>query len=291
MDRAAQTMMIRARPGGLGAKITGLDLSAPLAPATLAEVKAAFLRHAVLWFPDQPLTHEALQAFTLQWGQFGRDPYIRPLDSHPHIVEVRRDAGETASVFGGAWHSDWSFEAEPPALTILHAKIIPPQGGDTLFADGRAAWRALSPAFQEMLAPLRARHSATRPYGARGFYAQEKGRTGMTIAPSAEADEVMVHPLVRRHPETGDPALFVNPVYTIGVEGFSADESAALLGFLFAHMTAERFVYRHRWAPNMLTLWDNRCCLHNATGGYDGYERVLHRTTVAGTAPAVRIPT
>ncbi len=284
-DSSVPLIVVRPNPGGFGAEITGLDLAAPLDPETRHALKAALARHAVLWFPDQPLSHEALEAFTLTWGAFGRDPYIKPLDAHPHVLEVRRDPDETASVFGGAWHSDWSFEPEPPSLTILHAKVIPPTGGDTLFADGRAAWRALSPAFQAMLAPLRAIHSASRPYGAGGFYAQEKGRTGMTILPSPEADRTTTHPLVRRHPLTGEPALFINPVYTLSVDGFSPEESGALLGFLFAHMTKEPFVYRHRWAPNMLTLWDNRCCLHNATGGYDGYARVLHRTTVAGDAP------
>jgi taurine dioxygenase len=248
-------------------------------------VKAAFAAHSVLWFPDQPLTHDQLEAFTRQWGEFGWDPYIAPLADRPHILEVRRDASETTSVFGGAWHSDWSFQETPPAITILHAKVIPPVGGDTLYADGYRAWEALSPAFQAMIAPLRAVHSAGRPYGAAGLYAKESGRTGMTILPSAEADKTVAHPMARVHPVTGRAALFVNPVYTVGVEGMNAAESAALLGYLFAHMTQDRFVHRHRWAPRMLTLWDNRCCLHNATGGYDGHERILHRTTVAGDAP------
>jgi len=271
-------------PDGFGAAVTGVDLSRALPPAELAAVKAAFAAHSVLAFPDQPLTHDQLEAFTLQWGDFGWDPYIAPLADRPHILEVRRNADETASVFGGSWHSDWSFQETPPAITILHAKVIPPLGGDTLYADGYRAWEALTPAFQALLAPLNAIHSASRPYGEKGFYAQEQGRTGMTILPNATADKTFVHPLVRTHPVTGRRALFVNPVYTVGVEGLSEAEGAAILGFLFKHMTEDRFVYRHRWAANMLTMWDNRCCLHNATGGYDGYERVLHRTTVAGEA-------
>jgi taurine dioxygenase len=271
-------------PDGFGAGVSGVDLSRPLPPDELAAVKAAFAAHGVLSFPDQPLTHDQLEAFTLQWGEFGWDPYIAPLADRPHILEVRRNADETASVFGGAWHSDWSFQETPPAITILHAKVIPPVGGDTLYADCYRAWEALTPAFQAMLAPLNAVHSASRPYGEKGFYAQEQGRTGMTILPSATADKTFVHPLVRAHPVTGREALFVNPVYTVGIEGLSQAESAAVLGFLFKHMTEDHLVYRHRWAPNMLTMWDNRCCLHNATGGYDGFERVLHRTTVAGEA-------
>lgn len=276
---------VKPNPAGFGAEITGVDLSRPLPPTVLEAVKAAFARHGVLWFPDQPLTHDQLEAFTLQWGEFGWDPYVAPLADRPHILEVRRDATEKTAVFGGFWHSDWSFQETPPAITILHAKVIPPIGGDTLYADGCAAWEALSPAFQRLIAPLRAVHSAGRPYGSTGFYAKEEGRTGMKILSSAEAEKTWVHPLVRVHPVTERKALFVNPVYTLGIDGLTETEGAALLGFLFKHMTEDRFVFRHSWAANMLTMWDNRCCMHNATGGYDGYARVLHRTTVAGDVP------
>jgi taurine dioxygenase len=285
MAVATSTVTVTSCPGGFGAAVTGVHLGEALPPETLAAIKSAFTAHGVIWFPDQPLDHDQLETFTRRWGEFGWDPYIAPLADRPHILEVKRDASETASVFGGAWHSDWSFQETPPAITILHAKVIPPVGGDTLFADCARAWEALTPAFQDLLKPLRALHSASRPYGAAGFYAKEEGRTGMTILPSAEADKTFIHPLVRVHPISGRPALFVNPVYTIGIEGLSEAESAAILGFLFKHMTDERFVYRHRWAPQMLTMWDNRCCLHNATGGYDGHARILHRTTVAGEAP------
>jgi taurine dioxygenase len=285
MAVGTSTVTVTSCPGGFGAAVTGVHLGEDLPPETLAAIKSAFTAHGVIWFPDQPLDHDRLEAFTRRWGQFGWDPYIAPLADRPHILEVKRDASETASVFGGAWHSDWSFQETPPAITILHAKVIPPVGGDTLFADCARAWEALTPAFQDLLKPLRALHSASRPYGAAGFYAKEEGRTGMTILPSAEADKTFIHPLVRVHPISGRPALFINPVYTIGIEGLSEAESAAILGFLFKHMTDERFVYRHRWAPQMLTMWDNRCCLHNATGGYDGHARILHRTTVAGEAP------
>lgn len=276
---------VRPRPEGLGAQVRGVDLSRGLADDDLAAVKAAFAEHGVLWFPDQPLTHDQLEAFTRAFGEFGWDPYIAPLADRPHILEVRREPDETASVFGGAWHSDWSFQETPPAATILHAKEVPPSGGDTLFADGRAAWDALSPAFQALLKPLRAVHSAGRPYGSQGFYAKETGRKGMTILPSVEAEKTFTHPIVRRHPVSGRTALFVNPVYTLGVEGMTEAESAAILGFLFRHMIDERFVYRHAWSADMLTMWDNRCLLHNATGGYDGHRRVMHRTTVAGERP------
>jgi taurine dioxygenase len=283
---APTRLSVRANPTGFGAEVTGLDLAAPLAADTLAQVKAAFLAHGVLWFPNQPLTHDQLEAFTLQLGPFGWDPYVAPLADRPHILEVRRDPEEKSHIFGGGWHSDWSFQTTPPSATLLHAKVIPPVGGDTLYADGVAAYEALSPAFQAMLAPLRTVHSATRPYGPDGFFAKEGvGRTGMTILSSPDADKTEVHPLVRQL-DDGRRALFVNPTYTLGIEGFSPSESEALLAFLYKHMLADGFVYRHHWAPDMLTMWDNRRAMHNAQGGYDGHLRVLHRTTVAGGRPA-----
>jgi taurine dioxygenase len=281
---APDHLAVNPNPTGFGAEVTGLDLSRPLAPATLTAVKAAFLAHGVVWFPGQPLTHDQLEAFTLQFGEFGWDPYVAPLADRPHILEVRREPDEKAAPFGGFWHSDWSFQETPPAATLLHAKVVPPVGGDTLYADAVAAYEALSPAFQRMIAPLKTVHSATRPYGPSGTYAREEGRKGMTILSSPEADKRFAHPLVRML-DDGRKALFVNHVYTLEIEGFSEGESAALLGFLLKHLTEDRFVYRHRWAANMLTMWDNRRAVHNATGGYDGHLRVMHRTTVAGARP------
>jgi len=282
----APPIRLKPNPSGFGAEITGLDLSRPLPAETLAEVRRAFADHSVVWFPDQPLDHDQFEAFTLQMGAFGHDPYVAPLADRPHILEVRRDADETASVFGGAWHSDWSFQVEPPAATLLHAKIVPPVGGDTLYADGYAAYEALSAVLKRMLDGVRAIHSAGRPYGADGFYANETAKRSMQVLYSAEADKTHTHPIVRTHPVSGRKALFVNPIYTVAVEGMTGAESAALLGFLFAHMTQEAFVYRHRWRANMLTMWDNRCALHNATGSYDGHQRLMHRTTVGGAVPA-----
>jgi taurine dioxygenase len=281
---AGQRLTITPNERGFGAAVTGLDLALPLPPETLAAVKAAFLAHGVLWFPDQPLDHDQLEAFTLQLGPFGWDPYVAPLADRPHILEVRREPDEKASVFGGGWHSDWSFQETPPSATILHAKVVPPVGGDTLYADGVAAYEALSPAFRQMLAPLRTIHSATRPYGPGGYFANDENQRSMKILWSPEADKTQVHPLVRQL-DDGRRSLFVNPTYTLGVEGFTEAESAALLAFLYKHMMADDFIYRHAWSANMLTMWDNRRAMHNATGGYDGHQRIMHRTTVAGARP------
>lgn len=282
---AYRAIQVFPQESGFGAEIVGVDLSRPLAPEALSEVKAAWARHGVLSFPDQPLSLNQLEAFTLQIGRFGVDPFIAPMPGHPNVLELRREPDEKATNFGAGWHSDWSFQPQPPAATILHSEIVPPVGGDTLFADCARAYDDLSPAMKKMLAPLRAVHSAGFAYGTKGVFARETEKRTMQIIVSEEADKSLSHPLVRTHPVTGRKALYVSPVYSHGIEGFSVKESRALLGFLFEHMTGEDYVYRHKWRPTMLLMWDNRCTVHLAEGGYDGHLRVMHRTTVAGEAP------
>jgi taurine dioxygenase len=284
-DSAYRTIAVAAQASGFGAEITGVDLTKPLPPTVLGEVKAAWARHGVVAFPDQPLSLDQLEAFTLQMGGFGADPFIRPMPGHPNVLELRREPDEKATNFGAGWHSDWSFQAQPPAATLLHSEVVPPVGGDTLFCDCSRAYEALSPTFQAMLAPLQAIHSAGRAYGTKGVFAKETEKRTLQIIVSEEADKSLTHPLVRTHPVTGRKALFISPVYTVGIEGLAAAETQAILGYLFAHMTQAQFIYRHRWRPKMLLMWDNRCTMHLAEGGYDGHLRLMHRTTVAGDTP------
>jgi taurine dioxygenase len=280
-----RTIQVAPAEAGFGAQITGLDLSRPLAPAVLAEVKAAWAAHSVVAFPGQTLSLDELEAFTQSIGPFGVDPFIAPMPGRPNVLELRREPNETATNFGAGWHSDWSFQVRPPAATLLHSQVVPPVGGDTLFADCTRAYDALSDAMKALLAPLRAVHSAGRAYGTQGVFARETAKRTMEIIVSEEAHKALTHPLVRTHPVTGRKALFVSPVYTVGIEGFEPKEAQAILGFLFSHTVQEEFLYRHKWTPEMLLMWDNRCTIHFAQGGYDGHLRVMHRTTVAGDAP------
>ena len=284
-DDAYRTIKVAPQPTGFGAEITGVDLGQPLPAAVLAEVKAAWARHGVVAFPGQPLSLDALEAFTLQMGGFGKDPFIKPMPGRPNVLELRREPDEKATNFGAGWHSDWSFQDQPPAATILRSEVIPPVGGDTLFCDCTRAYEALSPTMRSMLAPLRAIHSAARPYGTQGAFAKETAARTMQIITSKEAEKTHAHPLVRTHPVTGRKALFISPVYTVGVEGLSGPEADAVLGLLFKHMIQDQFVYRHRWQAGMVLMWDNRCTMHLAEGGYDGHLRLMHRTTVAGDTP------
>ncbi|WP_256588132.1 TauD/TfdA family dioxygenase [Pseudomonas sp. AD21] len=285
MNSDFRYIRVKSEPHGFGASIAGISIGEPLPAVVLEEVKQAWARHLVICFPDQPLSHEQLEAFTLQFGHFGVDPYIVAMEAHPHILEVRREPDEKAVNFGAQWHSDWSFQEQPPAGTILHSKVTPPVGGDTLFADGCRAYDDLSETMKGLLDNLFAVHSARVPYGKDGLFAKETEARSMKIVISEDADKIFTHPLVRVHPITGRRALYISPVYTLGIQGMSRGESASLLSYLYQHMVQDEYIYRHRWTPNMLTLWDNRCTLHNADGGYDGHLRVMHRTTIAGERP------
>lgn len=273
-------MPIRIEPSGAacGARVTGVDLSKPLDPATVAAIRAAWVEHAVLAFPDQRIDDDDLERFTLAFGPFGDDPFIAPIPGRDHVIAVERAADETSPIFAEGWHTDWSFQAVPPAGTCLRSVTVPPSGGDTLFADQRAAHDAMPPELRARVEGVVALHSAKRAYAPDGLYGDGDRNRSMDIRPSAEATAVQRHPLVRCHPESGRPALYGAIGYIVGLEG--TDDPAALLTELYAWQTQERFVYRHVWKPDMLLMWDNRSVLHRATGGYEGHARRLHRTTI-----------
>ena len=281
-------LKIEPENNNFAAKVYGCDLN-NIDGSLIQEIKDAWYQYSILYFPEQHLDHQGLEKFTGAIGEFGLDPFIKPMADHPHILELERKPDETATNFGAAWHSDWSFQQTPPSATILHSKTIPPVGGDTLFQDCYRAFETLTPTMQTLLLQLNGTHSAGFAYSPDGILAAEektKSRT-MEINYDKSAEAVQSHPLVRMHPESGRCALYVNPVYTTGIEGMSAEESFVLLSFLYAHQQKEQFLYRHKWQENMLLMWDNRCVNHLAEGDYDGHHRVLHRTTVQGEVPFI----
>jgi alpha-ketoglutarate-dependent taurine dioxygenase len=275
-------MTLRVEPSGAscGALIYGADLSKPQSPPEIDFIRDAWLRHQVIGICGQELSIADLERFAAALGPDGDDPFIASIPGHPRVVEVRREANETTPVFAEAWHSDWSFLEYPPAGTLLYGKVIPPVGGDTLFANQYAAYDALSEKMKAKIAHLRGIHSARRSYSPGGVYGErDKGRS-MAIRYSEKAMATRLHPLVRRHAETGRAALFINFGYTVGIDGMSEADATELLTELFAHQSRAEFIYRHRWSPGLLTLWDNRCVLHTATGGYQGHQRLLWRITI-----------
>ena len=283
----AETTTLTVTPSGAacGASVRGVDLSQPLADDLIAELRAHWLTHKVLAFPGQRLSDKDLERFSAYFGEPGEDPFFESIAGHEHVCAIQRAADETTPIFAEFFHSDWSFMDVPPAATALYSITIPPQGGDTLFADQVAAYAGLSPEMRERVDGMTAIHSAELGYAPDGVYGdgdQEQGRS-MAIRPSEKARETREHPLVTTHRETGERALFSSLAYIKSIVGMTKDESDALLMELYAHQSNEAFLYRHRWEENMLVMWDNRSLLHAATGGYDGYDRLLHRTTIADT--------
>jgi len=268
-----------------GAIVTGIDLGDTLDLETVKALRESWLRYQVLSFPDQPLSHTQLENVSLLFGEFGEETYLRGLQQHPHVVTVERKPNEKPKPFGTGWHSDWSFQRTPPAATLLHSKVIPPSGGDTLYANGYLAYDALSQERREQIDQLTVIHSARRSYSLAAFEAGGGKARSMDITPSDDAYAQQRHPLVRVHPETQRRALWVNAVYSIAIDAMDSTDGKQLLDELLEHSTQPEFVYRLKWQPNMLTIWDNRCLQHVATGGYDGHQRLMHRTTIAGDAP------
>lgn len=264
-----------------GALVTGPDLRRPLDDAQAARLRALWLEHQVLAFPGQALAVEDIERFAATLGPFGVDPYFEAIPGHPHVAQVRREPDERTPIFAEAWHSDWSFLAQPPAATVLYGDIIPPLGGDTLFADQYAAWEALPSPMKALLQGRQGVHSARRGYARDGAYGEKDQGRSMAIRYSDSALATQRHPIARVHPETGRTALFVSMGYTIGIDGMDDEEAAPILRTLFEHQARPEFVYRHRWSQGMLVVWDNRCVTHAATGGYEGHRRLLHRITVA----------
>ncbi|WP_339690147.1 TauD/TfdA family dioxygenase [uncultured Parasphingorhabdus sp.] len=264
-----------------GAEVTGIDLTQPLSPDNIAAIRSAWLEHHVLSFPDQAMTDDDLERFTRYFGDFGHDPFFDPIEGRKHIAAIRRDADEKSPLFAENWHSDWSFQAQPPAGTCLLGITIPPVGGDTLFANQHAALDAMAPEMRAQYEGLTAVHSAGLAYAPDGAYGEKDEGRSMAIRPDESARAVQTHSLIREHPETGRQGLFSCMGYIIGFESISQEEALPLLQQLYVWQSRDEFVYRHQWQKNMLIMWDNRSVLHCATGGYDGHDRLLHRTTIA----------
>lgn len=268
-----------------GAVVRGVDLTKPLATDTINDIRSAWLDHQVLAFPDQEMSDEDLERFTLCFGPFGDDPFIAPIEGHQHIIAVQRAADETAPIFAESWHTDWSFQESPPSGTCLFGITIPPTGGDTLFSNQYLALQRMPSELRERLEGLKAIHSARNAYSPDGMYGEadkESGRS-MKIVASSEAEATQTHDVIRIHPETGRETLFGAAGYITGFEGMDDEEGWELLTELYRWQTRQEFQYRHKWEKNMLLMWDNRCLLHMATGGYPGHARLLHRTTIGAT--------
>lgn len=285
--------IVRSKPAvqtvreGFVAEISGLDLSQPVAAEGVSLIKRAFRDHPVLVFHGQSFDPPALLAFGACFGTVAPHAQLKyRVPDYPGCSYVsNREPDGTIDEFGQAqravsFHSDGSFKPVPDAITILHGLEVPSVGGATDFADMYAAYEALPPESKRRLDGMKARHRLHR--GIHGV-----------LGPSQRSPEVLnhpgsVHPIVRRHPDSGRKSIYVNSVHTELIEGIDTEDSRTLLAELYKHCARSEFVYSHPWRRRDVVMWDQRCTLHRAGGGVPRDQaRVLLRTMiVTGEIPA-----
>ncbi len=273
-------MKIRKIAGALGAEVTGFDLRQPVSADLAAELRAAFLAHKVIFMTGQPLTPAQFMAAARAFGQPIEYPFVKGIEGFPEIIEVKKLENERVN-FGGVWHSDTTYLEVPPMGTLLLSKVLPPYGGDTMFASQVAAYEALSDTMKRLLEGLVGISSSAKADVSKTR--EDRLRTDGTG--EAPKDYVARHPVVRTHPETGEKALFVNVAHTVGIEGLTSAESEPLLKFLFEHQVKPEFTCRWSWPLDCIAFWDNRAVQHNPVNDYHGHRRILQRITLEGTRP------
>lgn len=271
---------VRPISGAIGAEIHGVNLLADQSPELIAALRTVWLQYGVIALRNQNLSPAQFQAFAAQFGEPVEYPFVKGLDDFPLIMPVLKLPHERNN-FGGVWHTDTAYLKTPPMATMLIARELPPKGGDTLFASGYAAYDALSSGLKETLEKLVAVNSSAKAE------VTKTREDRIADSATAQASDVLIgqHPVVRTHPETGKKALYVSPAHTTHFVGWTEQESAPLLQYLFAHQIKPEFTCRFSWQPNSIVLWDNRCVLHYPVNDYHGHKRLLHRITLAGDVP------
>lgn len=282
----APTVEVRPQSGWTGAEIGGVDLTAPLAPQQIADIRAALLQWKVVFFRDQFLSHDDHLRFA---SAFGAPTPAHPLfdaipdPDHPTIYPIFRDRFQTR--YGTSrgfdrpnWHADVTAAVNPPAASILRAEELPPYGGDTQWANTVAAYRGLSEPLRRLADTLRAVHRFSPPDGttATEDYQRRVQRRPLLTE----------HPVVRVHPETGERALYVNPGFTSHIVGVSPHESRRLLDLFYDELTRPEYTVRFKWEPGSIAFWDNRSTVHLAPADLTTeHDRRLYRITLVGDVP------
>jgi alpha-ketoglutarate-dependent taurine dioxygenase len=275
-----QTTKLEVQPiaGALGAEVHGVDLGQHLDDAVVADIRRALLEHCVIFFRDQEFDAPQHKALARRFGDIFIHPNYYGVVPDPEILEIRREPGDTR-VVGEEWHSDTTMMAHPPMGAILYALEAPPHGGDTLFANQYLAYETLSDGMKRMLAGLRAVHSDRKVAGPQAR--ANVGRTTKARDDDAWRETINVHPVVRTHPETGRPVLYVNASYTVGFEGMTEAESKPLLEFLLEQGHRPEFTCRFRWQTGSVAFWDNRCTKHLAINDAGPFRRLMRRVQIA----------
>lgn len=260
--------------GALGAEVRGVSI-ARIDDAAFKAVHRALLDFGVIYFRNQDITPDEQLAFARRWGDVHLHPYLKGLPDRPEIIEIVKEP-EDKSNFGDHWHTDQIFTPTPAMGTMLYAKKVPAAGGDTLFASMYSAYDALSPGMKQLAQRL----------STYNLYDKQAPRSSKMSGKIPDADKPAVpaiHPLVRVHPETRRPALYLTDMQTTRrFDSLSEDESRPLLEYLLRHATRPEFTCRLKWEAGTLAIWDNRCLMHMALNDYHGYRRVMHRITIKG---------
>lgn len=263
----------------VGAVVSDVDLTTA-SDADIAGIDAAWAEHGALFFREQSLTEAQHIAFAERFASIDINKFFTPVDSHPQIAQVLKEADQEVNV-GGGWHTDHSYDQIPARGSILVARDLPPAGGETRFLSVGAAYDALSDGLKTTLDGLRAHHSNEHVFGKHAGYADDDDRFH-----NPEATGGAEHPVVVKHPITGRRLLYVNAAFTTHFVGWTAAESKPLLDFLYTHMAEGPFSYEFEWEPGSIAMWDNRSTWHWALNNYAGHRRLMHRITLAGDALA-----
>jgi len=266
--------------GNVGVEIHGVDLSKEVPDSLFNEIRDAFIENGLIFFRDQNLTPEEHIRFAKKWGKININRFFAKVDGYEQIAEVRKEPDQKGNI-GGEWHTDHSYDQIPALGSILLAKEIPSNGGDTLFASMYKAYEGLSNGMKVTLESLNAIHSSRHIFGEGSDYSKSsKGRIGNPQLAIQDA----IHPVIITHPESKKKALYVNRAFTLRFEGWTDAESKPLLNYLYDHAANEENTTRFQWSPGSIAFWDNRATWHNALNDYHGERRLMHRITIEGSA-------
>ena len=258
-----------------GAEVRGVDLATPLDASQVETLETALADHGVLFFRNQQMTAQQQKRLGGYFGELHLHPaWPRLVEGHPEVMEIYTDEN-SQYIAGEDWHSDVSCDPRPPLGTILQMLEVPPTGGDTLFANMVAAFEALSTPLQRFLEGLTALHDGEQHYRGRYDGNDDEGKN----YPRSE------HPVVRTHPVSGRPALFVNRIFTRRIVELEEQESAAILAMLFEHVQRPEFQCRFQWQVGSVAFWDNRSAQHQALWDYFPHRRRGWRVTIQGEVP------
>lgn len=264
------------RPLGprIGAEALQLDLSGQLTAQTLDALDAALVKHETLVLHVPDMTPEQHLVIARHFGEPEVHTYYPNLgEGHEQITLIDSKLGDRADM----WHHDESFLPSPPIVTMTHAQILPPTGGDTCWISMTSAYDALSDRMKQYLDGLSAWHDMNAPMT---MALQQGVVTHERYVQVVTQNRRHLHPIVRVHPVTGRKALYISPTYVTHIDGIPPAESRAILDYLHAHCMQVEFLFKHRWTRGDMVIWDNRSVIHNAILDYKPHQRRMHRASV-----------